>query len=84
MTNAERGARVNSRDEFVAFVRSLLDDLRAHESQWGNRELGTYLEALAAWTEDFDGYFENRGEPLPKEPSWQLFADMLAAARVYE
>jgi hypothetical protein len=84
MTDAARSDIVNSRDEFVLFVRSLLNDLRMNESRWDNRELGTFLEALAAWTEDMDGYYQNRGEPVPREPSWQLLADMLAAARVYE
>ncbi len=75
---------VSSREEFVAFVRSLQRSLRVEPGQWENVQLADYLEAMAAWAEDMDGYFANSGLPMPQQPSWQLFAQILAAARRYE
>ncbi|WP_455711071.1 DUF7660 family protein [Streptomyces nodosus] len=31
-----------------------------------------------------DGYFINRGEPVPDRPDWSLIASMLRAACFYE
>jgi hypothetical protein len=31
-----------------------------------------------------EGYFSNRGEQIPEEPSWSLIATIFAAAAVYE
>jgi hypothetical protein len=31
-----------------------------------------------------DGYFVRQGRAVPEAPSWQLVAQMLLAARVYE
>ena len=75
---------IGGREGFVAFVRALACTAREDPAAVENQDLGAYLEALAAWVEDMDGYFRNRGEPIPTQPSWQLLGEMLAAARVYE
>lgn len=75
---------VRSRKDFVAFVRSLHTELTERPTEWPNSELPAFLEALAAWAEDMDGYFRNRGEPLPDPPGWKTFAAILSAARLYE
>ena len=76
--------RVQSRQDLIAFIAALRRDLERNEPEWENPTLDRYLEALAAWTEDMDGYFRNRGEEVPAEPSWRLIADMLYAAHIYE
>jgi len=57
---------VRDRDSFVEFVAKLSADLRADSGAWGNRDLGRYLDALASWVEDMDGYYENQGRPSRK------------------
>ena len=83
MTISEKAYSVETREDFQVFLRVLAEDFRVHGEKWENAHLGRYLEALAAWAEDMDGYFRNRGETAPS-PSWRLFAQMLVAARVYE
>jgi hypothetical protein len=75
---------IKSRDDFVAFASALAQDRQAHLAEWENGDLPNYLEALAAWVEDMDGYFLNRQEPTPEQPSWQLLARILLAAKSYE
>lgn len=75
---------VRSRSEFIDFVHHLLRDLKDHPDRYENRDVYSYLEALAAWTEDMDGYFEGRGEQAPDTPSWSLLAQILQAASIYE
>jgi hypothetical protein len=75
---------IQSRADLVAFIRALRRDLEQHQDDWENPNLSSFLEALAAWTEDIDGYFENLGRPAPEQPSWWLLGQMLVAAKSYE
>ncbi|MBM4779663.1 MAG: hypothetical protein GQE15_18315 [Archangiaceae bacterium] len=59
-------------------------DFQANRSKWENAEVDSFLLAAASWVEDMDGYYENRGEPVPKEPSWHVVADIFQAAKTYE
>ncbi len=75
---------VNTRQDFMEFLDALCEELPLAPDHWSNTTLEEYLEAARAWTSSFDGYFLNRGESVPSEPSWRLFAMILAAARMYE
>ncbi len=74
----------NSREEFTVFVRTLAEQFRRAPEQWENRDLSAYLEAMAAWVEDMDGYYQNRGEAVPEQPTWKTLGQILLAAKVYE
>ncbi len=83
-TLPQRANDVRSRDDLVQFARALVADLRKNRDEWTNADLSAYLEALAAWVEDMDGYFQNRAEPVPEQPTWKTLAQLLYAAKVYE
>ena len=80
----EQAINVQSRDDFVKFVQALLRDLRSGDTPWENATLDRFIEALAAWSNDMDGYYANRGEAAPAQPSWRLLAEILLAATMYE
>lgn len=80
----EESNAIRSRDDFVHFVKALLRDFEENPSGWENHDLGSFLDAVAAWTEDMDGYFENRGEPTPQQPDWRLLGQIMLAAKYYE
>jgi hypothetical protein len=84
MNALETAAKTESRSDFVAFVRALRRSFEEDPAQWENQDLSSYLDALAAWVEDMDGYFQGTEQEPPDRPSWKLLAQMLAAARVYE
>ena len=84
--------KVDSKESFLEFVAALRKDLassRANEQSrpsspyspdaldWENPDLGRFLEAMQAWTEDM-------GDIVPVVPSWRTFAQMLIAAKSYE
>ena len=88
----ELAHRVDSKETFLEFVAALRYDWevsRAEENvqptspycpnrrEWENPDLGRYLEAMQAWTEDM-------GEKVPPQPSWRTSADMLLGAKIYE
>jgi hypothetical protein len=80
----ERLQQIRTRADLSEFIRTLALNLREQPDAWENRDLSSFLEALSAWTTDMDGFFKNRGEPVPEEPAWSTFARMLFAAKVYE
>lgn len=84
MNASELATRVNTREDFVAFVGVLVSELRSDPDAWENNRLDAYLAAMAAWTEDMEGYFVNRGGEVPREPTWQLLATILMGATMYE
>jgi hypothetical protein len=84
MELSERIAHVRTRDDLVAFVEALRADHAAAPAAWTNGGLGEFLEAIAAWLADMEGYYANQGKPPPDPPSWQTFAEILLAAKHYE
>lgn len=72
-------ATVRDRETFISFTDVLLGDFRlgGGESEWENRTLGDFLEALSDLAEV--GTMSQRDEP-----SWQASAELIAAATGYE
>lgn len=80
----EKIEMVASKRDFVKFLTDLRRNLIAHPEEWGNNTLERFLEALSAWTEDMDGYYENHHLPVPAVPSWKVLAEMFLASKYYE
>ncbi len=75
---------ISSKDDFVNFVELLVSDLNTNPSEWANKNLSEYLEGIASWTEDMDGYYQNNNVPIPEHINWKVFANILVAAKMYE
>jgi hypothetical protein len=76
---------MTSRSDLSRFIYALQDDLRDHPKEWDNRDLGTYLRALAAFLNSAHFYYRNVNENVDADaPSWRLFADCLIAAISYD
>lgn len=84
MTLESRASGPLTRAELAGFLDQLADSLLEEPERWENDRLESFLRGWSAWLNDMDGYFLNRGEPVPDAPSWQLVAQMLLAARVYD
>lgn len=75
---------IETREQLAKFILDLADEARTKPKSWENVDLPAFLEALAAFTEDMDGYFANRGEAVPEQPTWSTLGEMLIAATMYE
>ncbi len=75
---------IKTRFDLANFVKNLARESSIKTEEWENNDLESYLEALSAWIEDMDGYYLNRGEKFPEQPSWLNIAQMLQAATIYE
>lgn len=54
------------------------------KDEWENASLDRYLEALAALADALPHLYENRGEAMPEQPTWEMVAILLAGATGYE
>ena len=73
---------IKTKDDLVLFLQLLLEDFRENINEWENVTLADYLEALAAWLHDSDGFYQKRGEKL--RPSWKMMGEIFLAAKYYE
>lgn len=75
---------INTKEDFVSFVELLVSNLNSNPNEWTNKTLPEYLESIASWTEDMDGYYQNKNIPTPENVNWKVFASILIAAKMYE
>lgn len=54
--------KINSREDLASFIEDLQKDLQNNPSNWANRNLASYLEAITAWLRDMDGFLFNRAD----------------------
>lgn len=75
---------INTKEDFIEFLEFLSSDAKNNLSEWENKDLPSYLAAMASWIEDMDGYYLNQKLPVPEDINWKFIADILMAARIYE
>lgn len=75
---------INTKQDFLAFLELLIQDLRTKPGEWENNNLESYLGAVSSWTADMEGYFINNNLPVPEKVDWRTFGMILMAAKVYE
>ena len=68
----------------TAEIRSLLAEFQSSPSSCENNDLEKFLDALASWVEDYDGYYSNLNQAMPSNESFKLLVNSLRAAAIYE
>ncbi len=81
---SDQASSVETREDLVEFLEALGRDFLSNSQAWENITLNSYFDAASRWLDVADAYFANHGEPAPEVPSWKLFAQILAAATIYE
>jgi len=85
MVNQLYELKVRDRRSFIKFLDLLRQDLLQHPETWENKTLPDFLEALAAYAEDIQGYYDNTDANVDAEKAaWSTFADIFKGAKVYE
>ena len=75
--------KVTSRKELLDLIFQMLDENDA--VKWDNDTACSFLQAMAGWLNDSDGFYKNMNIDVDTDrASWQLFADALQAATIYE
>jgi hypothetical protein len=72
-----------SKEEFVNFLKVLLNDYSDKPKEWGNRDMESYLSGMWGYAMSMENNLKvKEGEEI--EPTWRVFAKILLAASVYE
>lgn len=74
-----------TRIEFVEFLKGFRKDLEENKSAWENKTLEDFLEAMQAYSEDIQGYYDNMKLNInADDATWENFATILKGSAVYE
>ncbi|WP_039913706.1 DUF7660 family protein [Cellvibrio mixtus] len=74
--------KIERKEQLLALIKNLSEE---DSSKWENQSSVAFLEALGAWLESADALYKNLNLGTNANiPSWQLFADALQAATIYE
>lgn len=85
MENELYNKQITSRKDFVEFLKLLHKYYTSKPEDWENNTLESFLEALSAYAEDILEYYKNTKQYRSSDTAdWQVFADMLKGAIVYE
>jgi hypothetical protein len=76
--------KIQTRQDFISFLRSLKKNYLENLASWENRDIGAFLEAMASWVEDMEGFYITNGLPVPEKPDWKVLADILMGGKLYE
>ncbi|MBX7066763.1 MAG: hypothetical protein K1X28_05990 [Parachlamydiales bacterium] len=79
-----RNRKIKTRQDFILFLRQLKNDYSENLSSWENRDVCAFLEGMASWIEDMEGFYKNQGIPNPENLNWKVFADILMGGKLYE
>lgn len=68
----------NDLSEFLTYL------ISTEPTTWDNSDLTNFLEAMAAFLIDMNGYYQNLDMETPATPTWKDFAQIIFAATSYE
>ncbi|MDC6367215.1 MULTISPECIES: hypothetical protein [Flavobacteriaceae] len=74
-----------TRIEFIEFLKEFREDLKENKSNWENKTLEDFLEAMEAYIEDVQGFYDNMKMDVDADkPTWENFKKILKGASIYE
>jgi hypothetical protein len=76
---------VTDRKSFIKFCNSLRNEFDSNNDAWENNTLSAFLEALEAYANGIQGYYNNIHPGMNADiPTWRTFATILKGASIYE
>ena len=75
--HTEMLGKIKSREDFLEFMSFFITATQ-------DVSLKNYVEALAAWAADMDGYYNNCGKEVPTDINWDFIATLLYTGSIYE
>lgn len=76
--------KVKTREDFVEFLQKLSEDFDRDNSDWANRSIDSYLEAISAYCESYDVIPELPSSWKPSDVNWGFCANLMWIGKIYE
>ena len=78
-------ATVTNREDFIKFAEQLRQNYFDNPENWENKTIEDFLYAISSYTEDIQGYYDNmKIKKDANKADWQVFADIIKGATIYE
>ncbi len=85
MSDIINNFNVTDRKSFIKLLNLLKQDFLNNSESWENKTLPDFLEALSAYSEDIQGYYDNTKQNVDADiANWKTFADIFKGAKIYE
>lgn len=75
---------IQTRENFVEFLYLMVKDKELNSEEWENKSITEYIEGMASWVEDMDGYYNNMNLQMPRDIDWKFIATLLYVGKIYE
>lgn len=75
---------IKDRTDLADFVDALIADYENDLAGWENADLQSFLQAISEWIRSMDCAYKNVGKEFPANPTWDMFARILYAGKIYE
>lgn len=83
--NVTEAQQIRSRLQLAEFIDKIRAEASANPERVENVRIEDYLEAMSAYLRDFPGLVKNGAwDASADDPTWALFAAVLAGAAIYE
>ncbi|NKQ19532.1 hypothetical protein [Brevibacillus laterosporus] len=76
--------KVETKEAFIKFVYSLMEDLKESPNDWENTSLEDYFFGIARWVDDMYGLTTEPEEDSSEDYDWNLVATILFVGSRYE
>jgi len=74
-----------TRKDFIEFLGEFRKDFGENNTDWENRTLGDFLESMKSYTQDIQGYYDNKKLNIDANvATWDNFKTILQGASMYE
>jgi len=76
---------MSTQQEFIQIIEALRLNYLEHPEEWEHKTIPDFLEAIAWYAEDIDGYYKNTDQAINLElVDWKVFWDIVQWAKIYE
>lgn len=75
---------IQTRESFIEFLYFMIKDKENNSEEWKNKSITEYLEGMASWVEEMDGYYNNMKLQMPRDIDWKFIATLLYVGKIYE
>ena len=69
--------KIKNKEDFIKFIEKYASDITDLPVKY-------YLESVASWTEDMEGYYSNTGKEIPENINWDFIATLFYVGSIYE
>ena len=75
---------VKNKEDLVRFLDMLKEDKEKNNDEWENQDIESYLDGIASWIEDMEGYYKNLKKEEPQNIDWSFIATLFYVGKIYE